>query len=434
MFKKPSSKVGSIQLKQLSAIIVVVAVAAIGSYLMIASHAATPYASITADQGSLANGATSQSCSGTADNSCAVFGSTTASKATINPTPDGPPAPSGGWSVEYADAFNNPILGTPQANGFSGTPDNTWYPNRSNNCSNTAGFNNDEMEAFNCSAVSVNPSTGLTLSCKYTSQNTVMQSGDDPANYTCGTVEGSVGATAGYKFFGFKPGEGQEWAVQINSQLPPNTGEADPGWWATGPPWTEELDFYEEFGGDAGCGGTWTTSNTTIKSPARCIPANSWIGGTDPTWIWNEGISNQGQISGEESLYQTVGFDPSADYHTYTTVFFPNGSFSEYIDGKIQTWDYVPTHGSNYVSCTATNTPPSCGTVNGPPSVNNDDFIQLLLSYGLRDDTDGDPDPYFTSGTRDFNIRSVAVYQNATADGANATGTGLAPGTTASGQ
>lgn len=418
------------RLQRITAGLVILLVAGIGTYLLLGSHATSPYTSTTADNGTLANGANKQICTGASDGSCVVFGSTSDGGVTINPNPDGVPAPSGGWSVEYADAFNNPILGTTQANGFSGTPDNTWYPNRSNNCNNVAGFNNDEMEAFNCSAVSVHPSTGLTLSCSHTGQNTVMQSGFDPANYTCGTVEGSVGTTTGYKFFGFKPGEGQEWAVQINSQLPPNTGEADPGWWATGPPWTEEVDFYEEFGGTAGCDGTWTTSNTTIKSPARCIPSNSWIGGTDPTWIWNEGISGQGQISGNESLYQTARFDPSAGFHTYTTVFFPNGSFSEYIDGKLQTWDYIPSPGSAYVSCTATNTPAGCGTVNGPPAVNNDDFIQLLLSYGLRDDTDGDPDPYFTSGTRDFNIRSVAVYENTTANGTNATGTGLAPGTT----
>ncbi|HUC86772.1 MAG TPA: hypothetical protein VMR75_00385, partial [Candidatus Saccharimonadales bacterium] len=398
--------------------------------IVLLAATASPSASLTADNGTLTSGASIQSSTAASDGKGYVEFGGSGSGATINPAPDGVPAPSGGWSVEYADAFNAPILGTTQANGFSGTPDNTWYPNRGNNCNNTAGFNNDEMEAFSCSAVSVNPATGLTLLCSHTGQNTVMQSGDDPANYTCGTVEGSVGATAGYKFFGFKPGEGQEWAVQINSQLPPNTGEADPGWWATGPPWTEELDFYEEFGGSAGCDGTWTTSNTTIKSPASCVPANGWIGGTDPTWIWNEGISGQGQISANESLHQTAGFDPSAGFHTYTTVFFPNGSFSEYIDGKIQTWDYVPTKGSGYVGCTATGTPPSCGTVNGPPAVNNNDYIQLLLSYALRDDTDGDPDPYFTSGTRNFNIRSVAVYENTTANGANASGTGLAPGTT----
>ena len=61
--------------KQITSVLVVLIVAAVGTYLLVGSHAATPYASITADKGTLANGATKQSCSGTSDGSCVVFGS-----------------------------------------------------------------------------------------------------------------------------------------------------------------------------------------------------------------------------------------------------------------------------------------------------------------------------------------------------------------------
>ena len=51
--------------------------AAVGTYLLVGSHAATPYASITADKGTLAGGATKQTCSGSSDGNCVVFGGTT---------------------------------------------------------------------------------------------------------------------------------------------------------------------------------------------------------------------------------------------------------------------------------------------------------------------------------------------------------------------
>ena len=63
--------------QQLTAIIVVLIVAGIGTYLILGSHAATPYASITADKGTLANGATAQTCAGSSNGSCVVFGGST---------------------------------------------------------------------------------------------------------------------------------------------------------------------------------------------------------------------------------------------------------------------------------------------------------------------------------------------------------------------
>jgi hypothetical protein len=66
--------VRSKRFQQVSVLLVVVIVASIGTYLLISSRAATPYASITANKGSLANGATSKTCSGASSGSCVVFG------------------------------------------------------------------------------------------------------------------------------------------------------------------------------------------------------------------------------------------------------------------------------------------------------------------------------------------------------------------------
>src|ERR1039458_9307789 len=75
--------------KQITSVLVVLIVAAVGTYLLVGSHAATPYAYITADKGTLANGATKQTCSGSSDGSCVVFGgSTPACTQTLSPGAD----------------------------------------------------------------------------------------------------------------------------------------------------------------------------------------------------------------------------------------------------------------------------------------------------------------------------------------------------------
>ena len=52
-------------------------VASVGTYLLLGSHAATPYVSTTADSGTLTSPATKQACSGSSDGNCVQFGSTT---------------------------------------------------------------------------------------------------------------------------------------------------------------------------------------------------------------------------------------------------------------------------------------------------------------------------------------------------------------------
>ena len=266
------------------------------------------------------------------------------------------------------------------------------------------------MEVFNCSQATVGPD-GLKLTCQYAPH---IAAG---ANYNCGAIstggaKPSANPAPRYRLFRFMPGHGQEWAIQIIAKFPPNTGEADPGWWMLDPTWTWELDMFEGWGWTAGAGGTW------------CHPAgdSSWVGVTDPTWIFD--TSTRAQIAGDQMLCrdaQPSPFDPSAGYHTYTTVIYPNNTVSEYIDGHIQVWDYVPHGGTSHVDAE---------TLIGPPPTLPRTYGGLVISYALRDLATGNPDPYFTSGTRSLSVRSIAVYENASAGGANTVNAGLvAPGT-----
>jgi hypothetical protein len=70
--------------KKLASLLVVIIVASLGTYLLIGSHAATPYASITADSGNVTASASKQACSGSTDGSCVIFGSTSSGGGTSN--------------------------------------------------------------------------------------------------------------------------------------------------------------------------------------------------------------------------------------------------------------------------------------------------------------------------------------------------------------
>lgn len=71
---KPSFADHSKSYQQAVALLVVVIVAALGTYSLVTSRAATPYASVNASSGSIANGAQAvQSCSGSSSGSCVVF-------------------------------------------------------------------------------------------------------------------------------------------------------------------------------------------------------------------------------------------------------------------------------------------------------------------------------------------------------------------------
>jgi hypothetical protein len=59
--------------KKIVAFLVVIIITALGVYFLTGSHAASPFASITADGGTLSNGALKQTCSGSNDGYCVVF-------------------------------------------------------------------------------------------------------------------------------------------------------------------------------------------------------------------------------------------------------------------------------------------------------------------------------------------------------------------------
>jgi hypothetical protein len=88
---------------KLTAIIVILAVAGIGTYLVVGSHAATPYVSTTADNGSLSNGVqTVQSCTGASDGSCTYFKQSIAMDGSVGlafSSPGTPFSPSSFWNT-----------------------------------------------------------------------------------------------------------------------------------------------------------------------------------------------------------------------------------------------------------------------------------------------------------------------------------------------
>jgi hypothetical protein len=63
------------KLPKIVSLVVILIVAILGTYLLTASHAATPYSSVTADSGTLTGTATKQTCSDSTDGSCVAFGS-----------------------------------------------------------------------------------------------------------------------------------------------------------------------------------------------------------------------------------------------------------------------------------------------------------------------------------------------------------------------
>lgn len=111
MFKKYfASKTKNPQ--KITVVVVVILVAGIGTSLILSSHAASPYVSVTADTGTPTGAATIvQNCNGSTDGSCVTFGQ---------------PASSGGSGTQSTDCFASP--------GACGYPD----PNYNNNTGSTS--------------------------------------------------------------------------------------------------------------------------------------------------------------------------------------------------------------------------------------------------------------------------------------------------------
>jgi hypothetical protein len=99
------------KLKRLTPLLLVVfMIAAIGTYLLTSSHAASPYASTTASKGNLAGGATEQTCSGASIGTCVTFSQSVpmdGSVALALSQPGTPFAASSFWNTPLPD--NTPV-------------------------------------------------------------------------------------------------------------------------------------------------------------------------------------------------------------------------------------------------------------------------------------------------------------------------------------
>jgi hypothetical protein len=351
------------------AILIIVLVAATGVYFLARSHAISPYVNGEAESGTRSGTTTLGSDTSASGSAYVGLGTAVASTGPgINSSPTGPSTPSGGWHVDLADDFNAPL-------GTSSGQDNLWYPNQawdSPASSNANGDNSYETEVYNSSHVSVN-SGNLVLTATYDNDVAAATSSYVQRNYVAGMVTSPVGIS-GYKGFNWTPGTGSTLAFEIDCQFPQDTGELFNAWWTSSQTnWYDEHDFFEGH-----------NSQSVI----------------DSDWIYQTSEDSGGFA---QDFYQaTLGFDPAAAMHRYTYVIYANQSWSLYIDGQLQTWV-----GTNGVA---------------PARSSNDNPMMLIANYALNANT-------FTSGTRQFLINSIAVYQDGDHISSGITGGGVAPGT-----
>lgn len=318
-------------------------------------------------------------------------GAFAATTAAVNAAPIGPAEPAGGWYVPFADAFAVP-LGT--APGL----DNLWYPNK-----DTAeaaygyqpGFNNNEMQAFHGSQALVGPE-GLELCASYYAPGW-SGSGAVLKKYRSACISTSAGATApaGYSFFRWKPTEGLTFAFEIVCKFPPNTHEANFAFWSIDHGGTNEFDFTDSWG--------WNYANNATSAYQNTEEGTVWI------------YNTEGYGAGKESA-ETKGVythDPAANFHRYTTVLYPDNTFSHYIDGVQASW-------CNKVK------PANVAKIRRV-------YMGLVCDYALRTPEEetgkGNNTTGFTAAIRTATVRSIAVYADKAHEGQSVEGRAIAPGT-----
>jgi hypothetical protein len=295
--------------------------------------------------------------------------------AQVGSAPTGPPTPSGGWYVAFADAFGAPL-------GTGAGQDNTWYPNRfPEKPAEEAqpGSNSDELQVYKGGQVRVGPE-GLELVVKY--QPNAGTSYGTTKSYLGGEITTGyhTAAPAGYQLFNWQPGQGETWAFEVVCKWPKNTGEMDNAFWSSDYRWTDEFDYFEAWG--------WNTTE--------------WGANYNAGVVWLAKGGGGGRVGYEHQFGKE--FDPSAAFHRYTTVIYPDNTFSEYVDGRLELWV-----GSSGTSAKAEpNTP----------------WMGLIVQNALRKYSTN-----FSSGERSFDIRSVAVYEDGNHAGQAISGGGTAPGT-----
>jgi hypothetical protein len=375
------------RLKEKSTLVIIIMVFAFaGALFLLGSYAGTPYFASNADQGTLSGATASNNDTTTLNGQAVQFGCKV--KNDINPAPCGPLTPSDGWHVVLADDFNAPI-------GTAAGDDNLWVPEKG------IGSNADETELYDPSQVSVSGGN-LVLTANYDNDAapaTGDAKGGNPSNYVQRNyLSGEVNSFTNdppYKGFTWTPDDGSTWAFEIDAQWPVNPDKnMFNAWWTSSQNgWVTERDFFEG----------------TKGSPAGSI---------DTAWIYQTRCTNSPNCTTPELMdyysHQLISsFNPADAMHRYTYVIFPNQSWSLYIDGVLQNW---------VNACTPTNTNAMCGSSIAPPETSDNVPMRLRIDYALNATT-------FTTGSRQFLINSVAVYQDNNHAGKSMSGGGVAPGT-----
>lgn len=260
------------------------------------------------------------------------------------------PKPSTAFHIAYADNFA----------GAFGTQDLTWNGIKTESGHLGCCDNSNERGDMVLAEIHQGPN-GLELLCLH-------QTSPLGRPYSCSGVETS--------HFNWKPGGGQTFVFEAVYKDPPNECGEDPGWWSTDHVWTDEIDFNEVW--------DW----------GEC-PENPLDMGI-PVWIYSTPSSSVRCESGWGK--NPLGFDPTADYHIYTTELLGNNELREYLDGKLL-----------------------CSIA--PPSGIKTPWMHLILTHAVREASPG----VDTFSSSSWNIRSVAVYE---AGSGNVEGGGIAPGTT----
>jgi hypothetical protein len=312
----------------------------------------------------------------------------------VNAAPTGPAVPTGGWSVAFADAFNAPF-------GSGGGQDGFWYPNKTpaHNGGNPAiddyADSTNSTAVFNSSQVSQR-SDGLHLTTAY-SAGRAPASGSYPiANYVAGTVRSYPAGAPNGTGFAFKLGGGVTWCFEMVATSPLNTGETDAAWWGYSDQpggGSDELDFTEYWG--------WNNPDVTAVGAGANYSSC-------PAYIT--------PVTQEQYAHLTAAYDQVS--HRWTTVVFPDLTSETYIDDLLVTHTNTAWNlGYNTVSASGILAAPSSGPTT---------YMGLILSYLTRTPVISSG---FTSGSRDWVIRSVAAYQDTPHAGTNMSGGGIAPGT-----
>lgn len=301
---------------------------------------------------------------------------------TVPANPSGPPIPSGGWSVEFGDAFQACITFTSTAcsSGYPRT-DAAWAPQTK--ADGNGNSNEKGVVAFEPSALDVT-SQGFVTTCTQTANL-----GD---SNTCGQMlmNGGPAGTNGFaptapSPFHFDVTKGTL-AIQYEAQLPADQGNMDPGIWENGPSGTPEIDNAEYFG--------------MHKQPSG---SNTWCGMGWGFIGTPYGSSHTG--NGDNEYWCQAGgpnFDPSTAEHTYT-MYFSGGNYTGYIDGTEITSGTFTSNSAAFklIAGMSMRTDTATGQVYGLPSVG----AKLIIPY-------------------------IAVYE-ATSNGGNGTnGPIIEPGTT----